>query len=434
MTSHSTRGSKARFALPAIFFGLGAFLITLALMLVFVVVPNQKVTPLDLDSLTVTEEAPANLLVGANFASGEPTPGNAEREECRPPAPEEDNAEGEEGEEGENGDAPAEGEEGAEPAEEPAEDAPLPMSCFMETGVPTIAQRQVYSVEPGDKNDVTFQASQSVLRKDRLDEGDEQGALIQATKDRVTMDRKTADPIDGNNGSVELVNPETSGEAPAEFHRDGFQYKWPFDPKEQEYNYYDVSTFTTNPIQFVEESEVDGVPVNVYRQEIGPVNMYESIAAHFQEVNPGFSQAANSILASYRITGTAGAWGLDGDPNREVRMSRFYTNERTISVSKSTGQILNGREDQFQFFAEDQGAADQFFADKSAVEQEKQQPTRTAFSYVAAWDQPTIDRAVDRSQQSDGRVTLYGRTLPIALGIIGILFLIGGAFVARRKD
>lgn len=423
MTSHSTQGSKARFALPAIFFGLGAFLITLALMLVFVVVPNQKVTPLELDSLTLTEPAPANLLVGANFASGEPTPGNAERDECRPPAPEPE-GEGEEGAEGEA----AEGEEGA-----PAEDAPLPMSCFIESGVPTVAQRQVYSVEPGGKDDVTFQASQMVLRQDRLEDGDEEGALIQATKDRVTMDRKTAEPIEDNNGSTELVNPETSGEAAEEYHRDGLQYKWPFDPKQEDYDYFDVSTFTTNPIHFVEESEVDGVPVNVYRQEVGPINMYDSIAAHFQETNPGFSEVANSVLSSYRIKGTAGAWGLDGDPNREVRMNRFYTNERTISVSKSTGQILNGREEQFQFFAEDQGAADEFFGNKAAVEQEKQQPTRTAIAFVAAWDQPTIDRAVERSQHSDARVTLYGRTLPIALGIIGILFLIGGAFVTRRR-
>lgn len=427
MTSHSPRGSKTRLALPAIFFGLGAFLITLALMLVFVVVPSQKVTPLDLDSLTITEEAPANLLVGANFAAGEPTPGNAEREECRPPSPE---GEGE----GEDAEAPAEGEgEEAQPEEAP-EDAPLPMSCFMEAGVPTVAQRQVYAVEPGDKDTVTFQASQSVLRQDRLDEGDEEGALVQATKDRVTMDRKTAEPIEGNNGSVELVDAETTGEAPAEFHREGLQYKWPFDPKEEDYEYFDASTFTTNPIHFVEESEVDGVPVNVYRQEVGPINMYESIAAHFQAINPGFSQAVNSILASYRISGTAGAWGLDGDPNREVRMNRFYTNERTISVSKSTGQILKGREDQFQFFAEDQGAADEFFADKAAVEQEKQEPTRTAFSYVGAWDQPTIDRAVERSQESDSSITLYGRTLPISLGIIGLLFIVGGFFVTRRKN
>lgn len=428
MTSHSTRGSKARLALPAIFFGLGAFLITLALMLVFVVVPSQKVTPLELDSLTTTEEAPANLLVGVNFASGEPTPGNAEREECRPPAPE---VEGE----GEDAEAPAEGEEGEEAKpEEPKKDAPLPMSCFMEVGIPTVAQRQVYSVEPGDKDTVTFQATQSVLRQDRIDEGDEEGALVQATKDRVTMDRKSAEPIDGNNGSVELVDAETTGEAPAEFHRDGLQYKWPFDPKQEDYDYFDASTFTTNPIHFVEESEVVGVPVNVYRQEVGPVDMYKSIAAHFQAINPGFSQAVNSILASYRINGTAGSWGLDGDPNREVRMNRFYTNERTISVSKSTGQILNGRENQFQFFAEDQGAADAFFADKAAVEKEKQQPTRTAFSYDGAWDQPTIDRAVDRSQDSDSRVTLYGRTLPISLGIIGLLFIIGGFFVTRRKS
>ncbi|WP_333617715.1 DUF3068 domain-containing protein [Dietzia sp.] len=422
--SRSGRGrANGRIAglLPAILMAIGGFALAAALMLVFVVVPANKVTPLDVDSLSVTEKDDATLLDSAAFASGKPTGDNAQKSECKPA----EEAKPEEPAEGE--DEPAE-----DQAETPKENAVLPMSCFM-SKVPLVSQRQVYGVEPGNKDETTFQAVQSVVREDRLDAGDEKAALVSATKDRVTLDRKTAEPVADNNGSVELIDSGTTGEAPGDFHRDGLQYKWPFDPKNEDYPYFDQATFTTNPIHFKEESEVDGVKVNVYEQEIGPIDMYTSIGAHLQAINPGFSQTTNSILASYRIKGTAGAWGLPGDAAREVQMSRFYTNHRTIKVSKVTGRVLDGREEQFQFFAENQGEADQFWNDKTAVEQERNTPTRTAIDLVAQWDQPSIDRAVDSSNQSASRINTFGRVLPISLGIIGFLFVIGGVLVARRR-
>lgn len=424
MSSSTSGARRSRGLLPAILLGIGGFALALALMLVFVVVPSQKVTPLDVDALSVTEKYDANLLNSAAFASGKPTEGNASKPECRPA--EEKPAE-EPAPEGEGTEADA------APAPAPAEPAVMPMSCFMEHGTPIVSQRQVYGVEPGNKDVTTFQAMQSVLRADKLEEGDDKGALINATKDRVTLDRKSAEPVEGNNGTFEIVSSDQTGEAPTEFHRDGLQYKWPFDPKEQDYDYFDSSTFTTNPIHFLETSEVDGVAVNVYQQDLGPIDMYKSIAAHLQAVNPGFSQVTNSILASYRLKGTAGAWGLEGDAKREVQMNRFYTNKRTIKVSQKTGQILEGREEQFQFFAEDQGKADEFWGNKAAVEQERNAPTRTAINFVAQWDQPTIDRAVAFSNKSANKINTFGRILPISLGIIGFLFVVGGVLVARRK-
>lgn len=429
--SAAPESRKPRVALPAILIGIGAFLVALALMMAFVVVPSQKVMPLDADSISLTEEAPANLFIAADFAQDKPTPSNADRPECRP---QEEPAEEEpaEGEEAEGEPAPEDGE--VVPAhDEKAEDL-LPMSCFMERGVPVIAQRQVYSVEPGDKDTVTLQAAQAILRTDRLDSGDGTDALVNATLDRITGDRKTGEPVDGNNGSVQMVSSRVTEDAPTEFHRQGLQYKFPFDAKQQDYDYFDLSTMTVNPIHFVEESEVNGVKVNVYRQELGPIDMFESLSKHFQETEKGFSETVNTILTSYNLKSPAVRWGIeDGDPMREVSMHRFYTNTRTLKVAQSTGQIMFGQEEQFQFFAQNQQEAEAFWNDKAAVQQERENPTRTAISYTGTWDQATIDRATASTKETEGRMNTMGTMLPIGLGIIGLLFVLGGVLTMRRK-
>ena len=75
-----------RSTVPAlVLVGLGTFLITIALALVFFVVPAQKKTPLDINSTTVTEVSPGAVLVGLSLATNTPTELNADREECRVP-------------------------------------------------------------------------------------------------------------------------------------------------------------------------------------------------------------------------------------------------------------------------------------------------------------------------------------------------------------
>src|SRR5436309_1299163 len=122
-----------RSSVPAlVLVGLGAFLITIALALVFFVVPAQKKTPLDINSTTVTEVAPGAVLVGRALAGNAPTELNADRPECRP----EDGAEAAAGDEGE-GDAP-EGEavETQDGAEADDSEVQFPVSCFIDNDIP----------------------------------------------------------------------------------------------------------------------------------------------------------------------------------------------------------------------------------------------------------------------------------------------------------
>jgi hypothetical protein len=400
--------------------GLGTFLITIALALVFFVVPAQKKTPLDINSTTVTETVQGAVLVGRALAGNLPTELNADRPECR--ATEGAGAESE---------AEEEGGEGAEEA--PLEETSLPVSCFIDNDIPVYSQRRVQAVEPSDADEITLQAAQSLLRED-LTGSDGVEGLINATIDRVTLDRVSAEPVDEPVSTLQLVSAGSSTDetAPVGFVREGLQYKFPFDTEKTNYPYFDASTFTTNPISFVGETTVGGVEAYEFRQELGPIDMWSSIRDHYASVSDGYDPAVESVLASYRREGVAGQWGLEGDPEREVDMRRFYTNTRTVWVNPDTGQIIKGGENIFQFFAEDQDEADAFFGDEARVEQEKAEPTRTAIRFESGWNEETVENTVAGAQESADTLNTFGRVVPAILGVLGVLALIGGLVLGLR--
>lgn len=417
--------STGRRSVPAlVLVGLGAFLITIALALVFFVVPSQKATPLDINSTTVTEVAPGAVLVGLSLASNTPTELNSDRDECRPEDEDDD----------ETADGATQGESVEQVVDGEADDSEVQfaVSCFIDNDVPMYSQRRVTAVEPSDADVITLQAAQSLLREDLADGGDAD-ALVNATIDRVTLDRVSSDPIDEATSTIQVVAAGGDESAPVGFVREGLQYKFPFDTEQRAYDYFDASTFTTNPIEFVGETTVGGVEAYEFRQDLGPIDMWSSIRDHFASISEGYDPAVESVLASYRREGmTAGQWGLEGDPERVVDMRRFYTNTRTVWVNPDTGQIVNGTEDIFQFFAEDQDEADSFFADKAALEEEKAEPTRTAVRFQSGWNEETQEITLSGAQDSADSLNTFGRVVPIVLGVLGILSLLGGIVLGAR--
>ena len=410
-----------RSSVPAlVLVGLGTFLITIALALVFFVVPAQKKTPLDINSTTVTETSQGAVLVGGALAGNAPTELNADRPECRA-----EDAGGDD-------DEAAEG-EAAEGAEEEASDQQFPVACFIDNDIPLYSQRRVQAVEPSDSDVITMQAAQSLLREDKTGSDGVEG-LINATVDRVTADRVTGEPVDEAVSTLQVVAAGGDDEsAPTGFVRNGLQYKFPFDTEQRAYDYFDASTFTTNPIEFVGETSIGGIDAYEFKQELGPIDMWSSIRDHFAAISDGYDPAVESVLASYRREGmTAGQWGMEGDQEREVDMRRFYTNTRTVYVNPATGQIVNGNESIFQFFAEDQDEAEAFFTDTEGMEEEKAEPTRTAVRFESGWNEETKEQTLAAAQDAGDTLNTFGRVVPAVLGVLGVLALIGGILLGVR--
>lgn len=417
----AAKSGKLSGVLPMALIGIGSFLVALALMLALWVVPGLTKIPLDAESLSVTEPRPATVLNAKAFAGQFPTSNNVKRDECKKPS--------------EQSESDKEDKDTKDEAKKkPAAVAKLPMSCFMEVNVPVYAQRRVTTVEPSNGDVVTLQAAVATIREDKAGNDGSKG-LLSANIDRITYDRLTGDPVEDATSTIEFMGNSvlSKGGATPAFARKGIQYKFPFDTQRISYDYFDSMTLTTNPIEFKEETEVNGKKAFRFEQNLGPINMYESLMAHYKALGAENNDSVKTTLVAYRFAGTAGEWGLSGKADRKVSMDRYYTNRRQIWIDPVTGRIINGSEDMHQFYAENDQAAKEFFADKAKVDIETTNPTRTAVKVLAAWDGPTIERAIEGTGEGD-KLAMMGSTIPWIAGISGVLAIIGGIVLGRRKQ
>ena len=167
----------------------------------------------------------------------------------------------------------------------------------------------------------------------------------------------------------------------------------------------------------------------MYEQSIGPVNLYESVRDHFTQDGRELTEAEESSLASLRLAFPAENWGLEGD--EEVEMSRYYTNTRTLRIEPTTGQIVNGTEQIFQFYAQDDEEAEEI-ASEEGREREAQELNRTAMRYDAQWDEDTMATQMGSAKDSKGMLNMAGTIAPWVVGIIGVILIALGLITYRR--
>ncbi|MBD8506982.1 DUF3068 domain-containing protein [Hoyosella sp. G463] len=320
--------------------GLGALLLVTALLLPLYAVPKLKKTPLDLEITTISEGT-ASILNSARFLGGDP-------------------------------------------------DA-------VEEDVPVRAQRHTTVEEPSGEDLVTLQAGFTLSRTDV------QGprGLLNATIDRVTLDRVTSMPVDDPPASLQL----TREGAPIELPRDGLQYKFPFDVQQQSYPYFDLTARQTFDIDFVEETTINGLDVYHFRHEIEPVDLFRTTRD-----------------TSNRVGLPRAAWGLaeegSDDAGDVVFMNRYYSNIRDIFVEPVTGTIVDGQEQLRQYFGT--GPDDR---------------AMTVLSYAAELTDATVESRVADATATKDLVQLKTGPLPLPwlLGGAGILVLIGGIALGVRS-
>lgn len=255
--------------------------------------------------------------------------------------------------------------------------------------VPLISQRFLTVEEPSNADVVTLQAGSTLRRTDR--QGD--SGLLTANVDRVTVDRKTAMPVEDPVGSIQVVADQPADEVP----HTGLQYKFPFDVRQESYPYFDLNARETEPMEFVEETEINGLPVYHFKQEIGPVNLAENVPD----------------VTANRVSLPAAAWGLEGeDP---ISMDRFYTNTREVWVEPTTGTIIRGQEQPHQYYARD--AAN---------------PEVDVLNTQIGFDEDSVERHVQIATDAKNQINLLSRTVPIIAAIAGALSLLAGIFLLLR--
>lgn len=201
-------------------------------------------------------------------------------------------------------------------------DGPLDVS----SNVPLVVQRFVTVEEPSDADRVTFQAGSTIRRDDRPEEV----GVVQASIHRLTVDRRTGDPV-APTGSI-----QTSADAPArEIEHDGLVYRFPFDTQKQDYRTFDLTALNSFDARFIGETTIDGLPVY-----------------HFQSVVEQYDTSLTTDSAINSITLPASKWGLEGG-DAPVTMKRYYSNVRNIYIEPSSGVLVSTEENPYQYFARD---------------------------------------------------------------------------------
>ncbi|MBO0854017.1 MAG: DUF3068 domain-containing protein [Nocardia sp.] len=263
----------------------------------------------------------------------------------------------------------------------------------IDKNVGLISQRFLTVEDPSDKTNMTIQAGQTMRRKDMT--GDT--GMLSAIIDRVTIDRKSGQPIDDDpNGSI-AVSVDSKGNSVADpVQHTGLQYRFPIGTEKTTYPYFDIQARKSFDMKFVEQTEINSLKVYHFRQQV-PVT----------DLSKQTSEPSN------RLTLKASKWGVPGDG--DITMDRYYTNVRDVWVEPQTGTIINGSEQLHMFYARS--------ADKPEV---------TALNSTLQFDQDTVNSQIDEARKNMDDLALYGRTLPIVFGVVGVIALIAGLVLGIR--
>ncbi|AWK74390.1 MULTISPECIES: DUF3068 domain-containing protein [Rhodococcus] len=257
------------------------------------------------------------------------------------------------------------------------------------TNVPLVSQRYVTTEDPANADVVTLQAGQTLRRTDK--QGDT--GLLSAIVDRNTVDRQTSMPTNDPVGTIQTQPNQPAEEVP----RDGLQYKFPFNAEQKSYPYFDLSARATQDINFVEETEINGLKVYHYNQTIEPVDL---------------SKVVNS--PTNKLTLPAEAWGVPGG-TLPVTMTRWYTNVRDLWVEPETGVVVKGQEQLHQYYARN-----------------KARPEIDVLKVELPFNEETIEYQVQQARDGMDKISTFGRTVPIIAGILGLIALIAGIILGLR--
>ncbi|MGW0035267.1 DUF3068 domain-containing protein [Gordonia sp. NPDC003376] len=299
-------------------------------------------------------------------------------------------------------------------------------------GAELVRQQRVVAVQPSDKRVVTLQAGTSVqAERIWLDgrsvdagtarPGSEQAAAdgeppctdatLSAIKDRVTLGRRTALPDLGANSSGVQGNSEIqydSHAAPVRVpDRAGYTYVLPFGTGTDGLRFFDPVSRRSVPLIHTGETLVDGRTAQRFVADVPDADL-DAIGAGVPD----------SGVPATRITRPASWFGVAGDPARPLTATLHQTSRWEIAVDEATGVILDERVDVDQAYR----IADPTLADYRL----------TSLTATFAYDRQTRAQLADQAQGLGNPLVIWGRVVPIAAGVLGVLAIAGGAVLTVR--
>jgi len=272
--------------------------------------------------------------------------------------------------------------------------------------VPLALQEQISVESPSNADVVTLQVGSTLRRTDKQKDT----GLLLALVDTVTVNRKTALAVSSENNpggavqkprAIEDDKPPTNVALPHE----GLAYRFPFDTEKKTYPVFDPITQKAFDANYEGEEDVNGLTTYRFHQNVG----YDSGG---KLVEPVKYKSLYDDDADSQVTARAAMWGVPGNPEESITMTRYYAAQRTFWVDPVSGTIVKKEEHGYQYYA-----------------REALKPEVTFVDFKVASNEQTIESQVASARDERDRVGLWSRILPITFTAMGLVALIGGALL-----
>jgi len=272
--------------------------------------------------------------------------------------------------------------------------------------VPVALQEQISVESPSNADVVTLQVGSSLRRTDKQRDS----GLLLALVDTVTVNRKTAVAVssESNPGgavqkprAAEDTLPPTNIALP----HDGLAYRFPFDTEKRTYPVFDPIAQKAYDANYDGEEDVNGLTTYRFSQNVG----YD---ADGKLVEPIKYSSLYDDDADAKVTARASLWGLPGNPDEPITMTRYYAAQRTFWVDPVSGTIVKKKQHGYHFYA-----------------REPLKPEVTFVDFSVTSTDETVQSQVASARDERDRLALWDRILPITFTAMGLVALVGGALL-----
>ena len=276
----------------------------------------------------------------------------------------------------------------------------------VQRNVPLALQEQISVESPSNADVVTLQVGSTLRRTDQQKDA----GLLLALVDTVTLNRSTAAAVSSESnpgGAVQKPRALEDDEPPTNIAlpHDGLAYRFPFDTEKKTYPVFDPIAQKAYDANYDGEEDVNGLTTYRFKQNVG----YD---ADGKLVEPIKYASLFDDDADSQVTAPASMWGVPGNPEESIKMTRYYAAQRTFWVDPVSGTIVKKDEHGYHYYA-----------------RKPLEPEVTFVDYKVTSNEETVEAQVASASDERDRLALWGRILPITFTAMGLVTLIGGALL-----
>jgi Porin PorA len=248
------------------------------------------------------------------------------------------------------------------------------------------------------------------------------GSAAQVT-DKRTLTTANGQAIGGtsNTYAVERRSLEATTSHPSDWTvtpAEGLTVSFPIPAKKQNYTGWVPETQTTTQLTYTREETVGGTNTYVYTANVNPTPIKDKqVLGTLPQALPVTVLQALPIPDQLKAP-LAQALPSLGNP---IQLAYTYSNNATYWIQPTSGRVIKVQQDEKR---------------QAGLAKLTGVPGIPVYDVTTQTTQASINDAVNLANHDSNRINNYGRTLPIVLGAIGVVLLIGGillAVMSRRR-